>query len=60
MEEKNNYLILKVFMNPFKQAIMLLKDEQKGLDWIGLVMGQMEDAAELNPEYKEYGRIGFK
>ena len=30
-----------------------LKDEQKGLDWISLVMGEMETAAELNPEYKD-------
>ncbi len=30
-----------------------LQGEQKGLDWISLVMSQMEDAAALNPEYKE-------
>ena len=30
-----------------------LKDEQKGLDWISLVMGEMETAAELNSEYKD-------
>ena len=31
-----------------------LKDEQKGLDWISLVMGEIwKTAAELNPEYKE-------
>ena len=50
---KRNYLILKEFLNPFKQVMMLYKDEQKGLDWISLVMGQMETAAELNPEYKD-------
>ena len=30
-----------------------MKDEQKGLDWIGLVMGHMEGCSELNPDYKE-------
>jgi DNA repair protein RecN (Recombination protein N) len=30
-----------------------LRGDQKGLDWISVVMGQMEDAAGLNPEYKE-------
>ncbi|MBU8879323.1 DNA repair protein RecN [Bacillus sp. FJAT-29790] len=30
-----------------------LQGEQKGLDWIGLVMGHIQDAAELDPSYKE-------
>ncbi len=30
-----------------------LQGEQKGLDWLGLVMNNLEDAAALNPEYKE-------
>ncbi len=30
-----------------------LQGEQKGLDWLGLVMSNLEDAATLNPEYKE-------
>ncbi|WP_066293727.1 DNA repair protein RecN [Bacillus sp. FJAT-29937] len=30
-----------------------LQGEQRGLDWIGLVMGHVEDAAEVDPAYKE-------
>lgn len=30
-----------------------LQGEQKGLDWIGLVMGYLQDAAELDPSFKE-------
>jgi DNA repair protein RecN (Recombination protein N) len=30
-----------------------LQGEQKGLDWIGMVMGHLQDAAELDPAYKE-------
>lgn len=30
-----------------------LQGEQKGLDWIGLVMGHIRDAAELDPSFKE-------
>ncbi|CAM3741378.1 DNA repair protein RecN [Aeromicrobium ponti] len=30
-----------------------LQGEQKGLDWIGMVMGHLQDAAELDPSYKE-------
>ncbi|KAB2338461.1 DNA repair protein RecN [Cytobacillus depressus] len=30
-----------------------LQGEQRGLDWIGLVMGHLEDAAELDPSYKD-------
>jgi DNA repair protein RecN (Recombination protein N) len=30
-----------------------LQGEQKGLDWIGLVMGHLQEAAELDSEYKE-------
>lgn len=30
-----------------------LQGEQKGLDYIGLVMGYIQDAAELDPTYKE-------
>lgn len=30
-----------------------LQGEYKGLDWIGLVMGHIQNAAELDPSYKE-------
>lgn len=30
-----------------------LQGEQKGLDWIGMVMGHLQDAAEIDPAYKE-------
>ncbi|WNS74172.1 DNA repair protein RecN [Bacillus sp. DTU_2020_1000418_1_SI_GHA_SEK_038] len=30
-----------------------LQGEQRGLDWIGLVMGHIEDAAGIDPSYKE-------
>lgn len=29
-----------------------LKGDQRGLDWIGMVMDHLETAAEINPEYK--------
>nr|WP_295972323.1 DNA repair protein RecN [uncultured Bacillus sp.] len=30
-----------------------LQGEQKGLDWLGLVMNNLEEASALNPDYKE-------
>ncbi|MBY0122450.1 DNA repair protein RecN [Bacillus sp. S/N-304-OC-R1] len=30
-----------------------LQGEQRGLDWIGMVMSHVEDAAEIDPAYKE-------
>ena len=36
-----------------KASYNALQGEQKGLDWIGLVMGHLEDIDGLNPEYKE-------
>ena len=40
-------------MRPCKASYDALQGEQKGLDWIGLVMGHLEDINGLNPEYKE-------
>lgn len=52
-EEKKRLSNFERIYEAVQASYSALKGEQKGLDWISLVMGQMEDAAELNPEYKE-------
>lgn len=53
LEEKKRLSNFERIFESVQASYSALKDEQKGLDWIGLVMGQMEDAQELNPDYKE-------
>ena len=45
MEEKKRLSNFERIHEAVKQVMMRFKGEQKGLDWIGLVMGHMEDAA---------------
>ena len=53
MDEKKQLSNFERIFESVQTSYNALKDEQKGLDWIGLVMGEMENAAELNPEYKD-------
>lgn len=53
LEERKRLSNFERIYEAVQASYSALKDEQKGLDWISLVMGQMEDAAEVNPEYKE-------
>jgi DNA repair protein RecN (Recombination protein N) len=53
LDEKKRLSNFERIFEAVQSSYKALKDEQKGLDWISLVMGQMENAAELNPEYKE-------
>jgi DNA repair protein RecN (Recombination protein N) len=53
MDEKKRLSNFERIFESVQTSYNSLKDEQKGLDWISLVMGEMETAAELNPEYKD-------
>ena len=53
MDEKKRLSNFEKIFESVQTSYNALKDEQKGLDWISLVMGEMETAAELNPEYKD-------
>jgi DNA repair protein RecN (Recombination protein N) len=53
MDEKKRLSNFERIFESVQTSYSALKDEQKGLDWISLVMGEMETAAELNPEYKD-------
>ena len=43
--KKSGFQTLNGFMKLFNSSYNALQGEQKGLDWIGLVMGNLEDAA---------------
>ena len=53
MEEKKRLSNFERIHGAVQASYDALQGEQKGLDWIGLVMGHLEDANALNPEYKE-------
>ena len=53
MEEKKRLSNFERIHGAVKASYDALQGEQKGLDWIGLVMGHLEDVNGLNPEYKE-------
>ena len=53
MEEKKRLSNFERIHGAVKASYDALQGEQKGLDWIGLVMGHLEDINGLNPEYKE-------
>lgn len=53
LEERNQLSNFERIYEAFQTSYNALQGEQKGLDWISLVMGQMEDAAGLNAQYKE-------
>ena len=54
MEEKKELSNFERIFEAVQTSYNALKGEQKGLDWISLVMGDIwKTAAELNPEYKD-------
>ncbi len=53
LEEKKRLSNFERIYEAVQSSYSALKDEHKGLDWISFVMGHMEGAAELSPEYKE-------
>jgi DNA repair protein RecN (Recombination protein N) len=53
MDEKKQLSNFERIFESVQTSYNALKDEQKGLDWISLVMGEMETVAELNSEYKD-------
>lgn len=56
-EEKKKLSNFERIFESIQSAYTALQGEQKGLDWIGLVMGHIEDAAELDPSFKEISDI---
>lgn len=53
IEEKRKLSNYERIFDSVQSGYNALQGEQKGLDWIGMVMGYMNDAAELDPSYKE-------
>ncbi|WP_071395709.1 DNA repair protein RecN [Bacillus tuaregi] len=53
LEEKKRLSNFERIYEAVHSGYNALQGEQKGLDWISLVMSQVEDAAALNPDYKE-------
>ncbi|PLR86010.1 DNA repair protein RecN [Bacillus canaveralius] len=52
-EEKQKLGNFERIFEAVQSGYTALQSEQKGLDWIGLVMGHLQDAADLDPAYKE-------
>lgn len=52
-EEKGKLANFERIFASLQSSYSALQGEQAGLDWIGMAMGHLEDAAELDPEYKE-------
>lgn len=53
LEEKRRLSNFERIYGSMKSAYSSLQGEQKGLDWIGHVMSQLEDIAQIEPSYKE-------
>ncbi|MFE8702536.1 DNA repair protein RecN [Cytobacillus sp. FJAT-54145] len=53
LEEKRRLSNFERIYGAMKSAYSSLQGEQKGLDWIGHVMSQLEDIAQIEPSYKE-------
>jgi DNA repair protein RecN (Recombination protein N) len=52
-EEKRRLNNFEKIFESVQSSYTALKGDQKGLDWIGLVMDHLESAADINPSYKE-------
>lgn len=52
MEEKKKLMNFERLFDSLKTSYGALQGEQKGLDWIGLVMSQLETTAEIEPDYE--------
>lgn len=53
LEEKNKLNNFERIFEATQSSYEALKGEQKGLDWISMIMGYLEDAAALDIEFKE-------
>lgn len=53
MEEKRKLSNFERVYDSLQSGYNGLHGEYKGIDWIGLVMGHIQNAAELDPSYKE-------
>lgn len=53
LEEKSKLSNFERIYDCLKLGYSALQGEQKGLDWIGLAMSNLEDAATLDEDYKE-------
>lgn len=53
LEERKKFSNYERIYDAMKSGYSALQGDQRGLDWIGLVMSQLEDAAQLDPSYKE-------
>ncbi|MBS4215733.1 DNA repair protein RecN [Neobacillus rhizophilus] len=52
-EEKRKLANFEKVYEAFQLSYSALNGEQKGLDWIGMAMGHLEDAGSLDSSYKE-------
>lgn len=52
LEEKKKLMNFERLFDSLKTSYGALQGEQKGIDWIGLVMSQLETAAEIEPDFK--------
>ncbi|MGV3466641.1 MAG: DNA repair protein RecN [Heyndrickxia sp.] len=52
LDEKRKLMNFERLFDALKTSFEALQGEQRGLDWISLLMTQMETAAELNKEYE--------
>ncbi|PKR86021.1 DNA repair protein RecN [Heyndrickxia camelliae] len=52
LDEKRKLMNFERLFDSLKTSFEALQGEQRGLDWISLLMTQMETAAELNKEYE--------
>jgi DNA repair protein RecN (Recombination protein N) len=52
-EEKRKLNNFEKIFESVQSGYTALKGDQRGLDWIGMVMDHLENAADINPEYKE-------
>lgn len=53
MEERKKLSNFEKIYDSIQTGYNALRGEQKGLDWLGEVMGNMEEAASLDTEYKD-------
>lgn len=53
LEEKKHLSNFERIYEAMQASYNALQGEQRGLDWVSLAMGQMEDVAGLNENYKE-------
>lgn len=53
LEEKRKLGNFEKLYEAFQLSHNALNGDQKGLDWIGLAMGHLEDVAAIDPAYKE-------